>query len=709
MTFDIRRICLMVFLATIFCTQVHSEEAGMENQYDVPRVVFQKDRKHPVLACTPEELNRFQKTYGSAGEEGDYLAKQKKRVDTWMEKSVVFPSRGKAHNQWYQCDDCQIGLKTLDETHHKCPKCEKVYTGAPYDDVIYGRITGQHFRTALYAGWMYQFTGEKQYAEYTAKILLGYAARYLTYPYHDNQNRVGDKASRSGGRLTEQTLSEASTMVNSIAPCYDLIHDSGVLSPEEHEVIRNQLFVPMLKNIDKNKRGKSNWQSWHNAAMLSGGAVIGDADWVNKAVHQEKHGFLFQMDVSVSGDGFWYENSWGYHFYTLAAQVGLSEGARRLGIDLWHHPAMKKMCTIPAYYTMPDGKLPGFNDSHARRPSAKVLEAAYAVYQDPVILSLLEPEISFETISSGRDVHRSTESVQLKSQLFAATGHAILRTDGAGKFAAILDFASHGGGHGHYDALGFQLYGYEQALGVDRGIAKSQAYRLPIHRNWYKTTISHNTILVDEEARDEGDCELVLYAENDRYAAVVARDGEAYPGVSHQRLLVLTPEYLIVMDDMGAERSRRFNWMYHNYGSKVMAEGMSLDATEAKFRGAEYLEHIKKGVTDQSFQVQFVGEDVTTTLWMVSDSNTQVLTADGPGETVLERIPMAMITREGKSVQFAAVLEAVSNTEKSQVREVSAVQDAEAQTVTVAYGDREDVLVFGADGTLSFTIDGKQV
>ncbi|MBT4890035.1 MAG: hypothetical protein HON65_10830, partial [Rhodospirillales bacterium] len=86
-----------------------------------------------------------------------------------------------------------------------------------------------------------------------------------------------------------------------------------------------------------------------------------------------------------------------------------------------------------------------------------------------------------------------------------------------------------------------------------------------------------------------------------------------------------------------------------------------------------------------------------------------VLTADGPGETVLERIPMAMITREGKSVQFAAVLEAVSNTEKSQVREVSAVQDAEAQTVTVAYGDREDVLVFGADGTLSFTIDGKQV
>ena len=679
----------------------------MDNQYDVPAVVFQKDRKHPVLACSPEELNRLREAYDSNGEEGAFLADLKERVNEWMEDPVVFPPKGKAHNQWYQCDDCQIGLETLDDTHHKCPKCEKVYTGHPYDDVIYGRITGRHFQTAFNAGWMYQFTGETRYAEYTGQILCGYAELYMKYPYHDNQNRVGDEAGRSGGRLIEQTLGEASTMVNVLAPSYDLVHD--FLSPAQHEAIRNKLIVPILENIDGNKRGKSNWQSWHNAAMLCGGTVLGDADWVNKAIHQEGHGFLFQMTASVSGDGFWYENSWGYHFYTLSAQVGLCEGARRLGMDLWGHPAMKKMCTIPAYYTMPDGKLPGFNDSRASRPSGGGLEAAYAVYQDPVILSLLESEVSFDTILRGRDVRRTAASVQPKSQLFAATGHALLRTDGSGRLAAVLDFAPHGGGHGHYDALGIQLYGYGQTLGVDRGMAKSQAYRLPIHSNWYKTSLSHNTILVDELQREEGDCHLVLYAANDRYAAVAARDVGAYPCVGHQRLVMLTPEYLVVIDDMEAESPRRFNWMYHNYGSEALADGVRLEAGEVLFRGGEYLERVVKGMTDQSFQIQFVGEDVTTTLWMTSAPGTQVLTADGPGETVMERIPMTMVTREGTSAQFVAVLEPVPNLETPHVSQVSAALDAATKTVQIAYGDREDILTFTADETLTFTVDGEQV
>ena len=107
------QIAFVVLLTTMFCAQAHSREAGMENQYDVSEVVFQKDRKHPILACTPEELNRLKEAYDSNGEEGAFLADLKERVDEWMEDPVVFPPRGKAHNQWYQCDDCQIGLETL--------------------------------------------------------------------------------------------------------------------------------------------------------------------------------------------------------------------------------------------------------------------------------------------------------------------------------------------------------------------------------------------------------------------------------------------------------------------------------------------------------------------------------------------------------------------------------------------------------------------
>ena len=149
--------------------------------------------------------------------------------------------------------------------------------------------------------------------------------------------------------------------------------------------------------------------------------------------------------------------------------------------------------------------------------------------------------------------------------------------------------------------------------------------------------------------------------------------------------------------------------MYHNNGNREAAEGIDLSAAEAEFRGAEYLQHIEKGVTDQNFRIAFVGEEVTTTLWVASAPGTRVLTADGPGETVLERIPMAMMTREGTSAHFAVVLASVPTAEKSNVRRVSAAQENGNKTVTVTFGDREDVLTFTANGTLSLNVDGKNV
>ena len=64
--------------------------------------------------------------------------------------------------------------------------------------------------------------------------------------------------------------------------------------------------------------------------------MLGDAAWVRQAIADPANGFAFQMQRQrVTAEGMWYENSWGYHFYTLQAMVQIAEGARRLGIDLW--------------------------------------------------------------------------------------------------------------------------------------------------------------------------------------------------------------------------------------------------------------------------------------------------------------------------------------------------------------------------------------
>ena len=96
----VRRSVVAMVVVTVSCTQGDRGEAGMEAEYEVPEVTFSGERKHPVLACTPEELSRLREAYGSKGEAGAYLAGVAERLEGWMAEPVVYPPRGKAHGQW---------------------------------------------------------------------------------------------------------------------------------------------------------------------------------------------------------------------------------------------------------------------------------------------------------------------------------------------------------------------------------------------------------------------------------------------------------------------------------------------------------------------------------------------------------------------------------------------------------------------------------
>ena len=306
--------------------------AASAEEWKAPPIRLPQDLKHPCVACTPEELARLQAAWRATGPDHDAVAWVVARADDALKQPLAFPPRGGQHNQWYQCDKCQAALTTIDDTHHQCTRCKTVYSGEPYDDVVYERHHYRNIGNASKAAWAFALTGEKRYADFAAKVLLGYAERYLKYPYHAANRRPDPYAVLSGGRLFEQTLNEAASMASDIAPTFDLIQ--GALSEADRAAIRDGLLVPMLKNIDKYKAGKSNWQTWHNAGMLAGGAAIGEAAWVEKAITQPHCGFADQMKVSVTADGMWHENSWGYHFYTLMAMVRIVEGARRLAAAL---------------------------------------------------------------------------------------------------------------------------------------------------------------------------------------------------------------------------------------------------------------------------------------------------------------------------------------------------------------------------------------
>jgi heparinase II/III-like protein/alginate lyase len=696
------RICLAV-LMTIACLSAAGRGSPVLGQG-----IVLLEREHPCLAATAEELARVRQAYRGQGPEHDVAAAYVREAERFVDDPVTFPPRGGQHNQWYQCDACETALRTLDTTHHQCPKCEKVYSGPPYDDVMFSRQHGRNLGQMHTAAWAYAISGEEKFARYSAKVLLGYAARYTQYPYHSASRETKSSWGRkAGGHLYEQTLTEAAAFARSIGPAYDLIHDSGVLSPAEHEQIRTGLLLPMLANLDKNKAGKSNWQTWHNAAMIWGGALVRDPAWIQKAIADPANGFSYQMDISVSKEGMWYENSWGYHFYTLDALVNMAETGRRLGVDLWSDERLKRMFTLPIQYTMADGMLPRFGDdvNSSVRRVAHLLEPAYHAYKAPQILPLLAEMPSFNSILLGRPIHAREEPAVLQSTVLEDAGHAILRSHGQAGLTAAMTFGPYGGFHGHYDKLSFVFYGFGTELGVDPGRARSQAYRLPIHGNWYKATISHNTVLVDRQSQRPAAGKLHLFERRSDCTVVAATCDEAYRGVDHTRYCVLTGTYLLIVDRLGSDTEHRVDWLYHNRGRRIVCD-VARDPVSlaAEYPGGEYVQNAARGVTDEMVRIRFEGSDLTTYLTVAAEDGTDVTIGEGVGASVSDRIPMAMIGRRGRQVCFAAVLEPVQTSGEPRVKEVRLDGTSTDLAIAVNRGDQTDVVTISPDDRVSVVL-----
>ena len=618
----------------------------------------------PLVACTPVELERLRDAWRAGeGAAYDVVAERVRRAQTALGGALDFPPEGGQHNQWYQCDACQVVLETVDDTHHRCPGCATVYSGYPYDHVIYERRHYRLSRDMLDCAWAWAVTGASHYAQRARDVLVGYGERYLQYPLHSANQGTRDEVLRvSGGHVFEQTLNEA-VWAYEVGAAYDLLRLCDVVTAADHATIRDGLLRPLATNIDAHRAGKTNWQTYHNSAFLLLGALLDDVALVRQALLDPENGFCYQMDVSVLPGGMWYENSWSYHFYTLTAVERTVETARRLGIDLYGVPQVKEMYTVGLEYRMIDGTLPRFADATTTRIPARSYEVAWHAWREPGFREVIGDAPSWEGVLLGREsaIAPSAPANAAGSELKEGAGHGILRLETAdGPASAVLAFGPFGGFHGHFDKLSFVSFALGQELAHDPGRAASQAYRLPVHHDWYRPTISHNTVLVDRTSQGEAAGEAELFVDTDELAAVLARTREAYPGILHRRLLALRPGYLLVADELLADDGEEhvFDWLYHQRGDAVTS-GQATAAAEVSDYGTgfEYIQDAHIGHTDAAVEAAIsVGDDGTRVL-VDAGGPCEVLTGTGVGESMSDRVPLLHVTRNGPGAQFVAVIE----------------------------------------------------
>lgn len=693
------RFFLLTLISFIFVSSVFSSE------WKPPRISLSGKREHPVITLPAEGLERLR-----AELEGGPHQKEVQGLIDAGEKAIrgelEFPPRGGVHSQWYNCPDCETRMRTVSPTEHRCRICEKTYSGSPYDDVLFSQIHGRNLRRLEEAAWAYILTKDDRFATFARDVLLGYAERYLEYEYRHASRSNSAYARRAGGRLFDQTLTEAFHLQQYILPAYDLVAGSQLFKPADHRAIREKLIVPMVEGMFRNDKGKSNWQSFHNTAMFWAGAILGNREWMERSIFEPENGFLFQMENSVLSDGMWYENSWSYHFYTYRALGRHAQGAAHLGIDLWNHPKMKKMLTLPLDFVMADGSVPRTGNATTLRPldrarsRAALMEAAYAVYQDPAFLPVLPEKITSHSVLYGNTDVTGRGQLKPRRSTVMESGYAILRTAGEPGLTAALNFAPFGGYHSHFDKLSFVFFGFGEELGVDRGRAAAQAYNLPIHRNWYRATISHNTVLVDGKSQSAADGELLFFNSTDEEVAVVAKT-DAYEGVDHRRMLFMTPDYLLVFDELEAANPRRFDWFYHNLGNAAESALATEPADLSVFGdAAEYIADGKSGQSNKLLWAHFPGKNVTVHLTEAGGSDSAITTAHAPGRSVDVRIPLVFITRKGERANFAAAIEPVRNGEEPRVRDVVVSQTDEGPLVDVDFAGKRHRYLLRSDHSI---------
>ena len=607
---------------------------------------------HPRLlfsaADVPVMKERAVKTeWGKA-----YADALRARGDEWLSRAIELPPRGGKYWHLYACAKDGATLKKESPIRHVCPVCGKVYTGQPYDDIVLG---WQHDKLADGArdlGLLYQLTDDPRYAAKAHEILMAYAERYLSYPLHDKNNepKIG------GGRVTCQTLDESLWLI-SMAQAADAIW--GTLAPADIETLKTKLFYPAAVDvIQKHRIEIHNIQCWKNSAVGLTGLLFGDAALAADAIDGPA-GCQAQLAQGVNADGVWFEGAWSYHFYTMDALHHLTEAARRGGINLYGD-RYKQMFLAPLDLAMPDGNLPVFNDcTPAKATGNPNYEIALARYQDVcfAIPLAVSNRRTLQAFVNGVQPLPAAAHVPQPSRNFPDSGYAILRAGtGADATWLCLKYGPHGGAHGHPDKNSFVLYSAGRVLASDPGTSQ---YGIPIREGWYRTTLAHNTLVVDEDSQHSATGTSLDFQVKEGWSASLTDAGPISAGVTFRRAAFLIGTNLVAFLDLvltDDSTPRQLDIACHLPGTWTKTPPGEATTPPDK-PGYSYLRDLRAVQMETGFALRVTapkgaGASAAVVFAPSSGAPTTFWTATGVGANTADRVPVVIARQRSASTAF---------------------------------------------------------
>lgn len=678
------RLCWILVTILLLSARVASQADGTKSA--VGALAFPA---HPRVEYTAQEVEKWRADPSRRNETRQIIA----RADASLARGLVVPQKSGQWYFYYACpkDGSSLRAETIEK--HVCPVCKAEYTDertvAAYYTILHGRLDEDAHTLAL----AYALSTDEKYAKPVREVLLELARLYPTWGRHDRWGRRGLLAV-VGGRRYAQLLNEAISLIK-LAKTYDLVANAKCFSPAERTKIETELLGGNAREIlwyQIFAGLRNNHQTWFNAAYTVVGLAIGDQQLMRTGVYGD-FGLLWQMKESVTEDGLWYEGALAYQAYAMQAIVETLEAAQRVGWNFSDNQRLRSLWVGPIQLAYPNGQLPVFNDSDPAHFSQwlDLYRWGQKYFQEP----------SFAQYA-GTSPPEATEKTELKSVALRGIGLAVLRR-GVGERAqcAMVDYGLHGDHHGHPDKMNIVLYALGRELLLDPGRI---SYSVPEYETWCRTTVAHNTVVIDQQDQQPDTGRLIFFEQSKDYSAALTASDGAYPAFSLRRFLVMADAIMVDVFVVTGERDAQIDWVSHGPG--LLTTDLPLrPRTEplGEKNGYQHLSDLKQGQGTQKMVFALAANHGPAyRIWCLGDADSAVFTGMGIGYRLVDRVPFILRRRTGRSAVFITVHDlsgdgsAVEEVEQVPVLvDGKALSESEGTGLRIKSGQR--VLLIGMD------------
>lgn len=570
--------------------------------------------------------------------------------------------------------------------------------------------TGFVVRPAIYAAFqsavVYRLGGEEVYAERAKRVLLHYTNYKFIFIHPD----VG--LNYAGWGLHALWI-------------YDLLYDC--FTPAERKKI-DDFFNRWLSAVVENDEwwvreglgGRfNNHFTWHKLTMAAYGLFYDKPEWVRRAFDSEQ-GIRQLMEHAWLDEGLWFESALNYHYTALSGLVSLAWMLRNAGysLDLFAHEFANGRTLEQGFSAMvqelfPDLTIPQIGDTYGHTiylPDQQLYEVAWTVYRKPLFGWLIsEKRESPGVFSLFREVEpKEIELPAVSSRIFPEHGHVMLRSDEGPNYwhsdgwAAFVTYDLDSV-HAHRDKLSLILFGRGKVLAQDVNAlaTASHAFSAKITGELNRTTLSHNTLMVDRQDHAPIAEKLSLLEFKNlpemKTATVADLKGLVYPGVKLQRTISVTDSYVLDVFQATSADSHTYSWLLHapSDDGKTVMDGEFKPVQLPTEPPWSWLRNAKSLRRDDTWVAEWRQADVRFRMTMPGVRGTEVILCDFPRNDQFEQpsVPMLMVERQGKSAMFIALYQAEKDdAPKAEISVFDDSFDCIKVKVSVAGKDREHLI-----------------